>query len=68
MPRRYLLLYVTAAVVLAVAPAGVAAGLWLALSAGWGVAAGSAAYVGVALLVLLGDVLPDVPAVREVER
>lgn len=67
MPRAYLLLYVTALTLLAGAPVGVAAGLWLSLSAGWGVAAGSAAYLGVALVLLFADVLPD-PAPHEVTR
>lgn len=59
MPRPYLFLYVTSLAVLALAPCGVAAGLWLALGAGWGVLAGSAAYGAVALVALLADMLPD---------
>jgi len=68
MPRVYLFLHVAALVALVVAPVGVAAGLWLALGAGWGVAGGSVGVAGVALLLLTADVLPDPPVEREVSR
>lgn len=48
-----------AALLLALAPVGVAAGLWWTLSPGWGVAAGSVAYGALALWVLTADLLPD---------
>lgn len=67
MPRSYLTLYGIAFGLLALAPVGVAAGLWLALGAGYGLAAGSGAYACVAVLLLLADVLPN-PEPREVER
>lgn len=65
----YLFLHWAALVALCVAPVGVAAGLWLALGAGWGVSGGSAGLAGVALVLLLADVLPDPPVdEREVTR
>lgn len=56
-----------AAVLLGLAPAGVCAGVWLAVNAGWGVCAGSVGYGALAVFALTADLLPD-PAPREVSR
>lgn len=62
-------LLVVAAVLLGLAPAGVGAGVWLAVAPGWGVLAGSVAYGVVAAWVLSADLLPTVPdSQREVVR
>lgn len=52
-------LLVTAAVLLALAPAGVCAGVWLAIAPGWGVCAGSVGYGLLGAWLLSADLLPD---------
>lgn len=54
---------------LAVAPAGVGAGVLLACSVGWGIASASVAYFIAAVYAAQSDsLLPDADAPREVER
>jgi hypothetical protein len=61
MEERMLLrcLLTAAAVLLAAAPAGVGVGVWLAVSVGWGVFAGSVGFGALAVFVLTADLLSD---------
>lgn len=56
-----------AALLLTLAPAGVCAGVWLAVNPGWGICAGSVCYGALSVWALTADLLPDPPQ-REVTR
>lgn len=61
-------LLIVAAVLLGLAPCGVCVGVWLAISPGWGICAGSVGYGAVGLWLFTADLLPDPAPPREVQR